>query len=88
MGRQATYYANPYPTRQSAAKRYVERYNRTVRYDWLAQNLFSSLDEVQLGATAWLWTYNNERPNMALGGITPRQKLASKYLNNSTAAYC
>ena len=64
------------------------RYNRTVRYDWLAQNLFSSLDEVQLGATAWLWTYNNERPNMALGGITPRQKLASKYLNSSTAAYC
>lgn len=26
---------------------YVERYNRTVRYDWLAQNLFGSLDEVQ-----------------------------------------
>lgn len=31
---------------------YVECYNRTVRYDWLAQNLFNSLDEVQLGATA------------------------------------
>src|SRR5690554_615268 len=42
----------------------------------------------RLGATAWLWTYNNERPNMALGGITPRQKLASKYLTDSTAAYC
>lgn len=55
---------------------YVERYNRAVRYDWLAQNLFSSLEEVQFGATAWLWTYNNEPPNMALGGITPRQKLA------------
>ena len=67
---------------------YVERYNRTVRYDWLAQNLFSSLEEVQLGATSWLWTYNNERPNMALGGITPRQKLASKHINHSTAAYC
>ncbi len=67
---------------------YVERYNRTVRYDWLAQNLFGSLEEVQHGATAWLWTYNNERPNMALGGITPRQKLASKYPTDSTAAYC
>ncbi|SUA50861.1 Integrase core domain [Oligella ureolytica] len=54
---------------------YVERYNRTVRYDWLTQNPFNSLEEVQHGATAWLWTYNNERPNMALGGITPRQKL-------------
>jgi transposase InsO family protein len=23
-------------------------------------------------ATRWLWTYNNERPKMALGGITPK----------------
>ncbi len=54
---------------------YVERYNRTVRYDWLAQYLFRSIEEVQEYATRWLWTYNNERPNMALGGITPKQKL-------------
>jgi putative transposase len=54
---------------------YVERYNRTVRYDWLAQCLFDSIDEVQESATRWLWTYNHERPNMALGGITPKQKL-------------
>jgi transposase InsO family protein len=26
---------------------YVERYNRTVRYDWLNQYLFSSIAEVQ-----------------------------------------
>lgn len=55
---------------------YVERYNRTVRYDWLAQYLFDSIEEVQEYATRWLWTYNNERPNMAIGGITPRQKMA------------
>ena len=55
---------------------YVERYNRTVRYDWLAQYLFDSIEHVQEYATRWLWTYNNERPNMALGGITPKQKLA------------
>lgn len=55
---------------------YVERYNRTVRYDWLAQMLFTSIEEVQYHATAWLWTYNNERPNMALDGKTPKQKLA------------
>lgn len=54
---------------------YVERYNRTVRYDWLNQYIFSSIDEVQEQATHWLWTYNNERPNMAIGGITPMQKL-------------
>jgi putative transposase len=55
---------------------YVERYNRTVRYDWLAHHLFETLDEIQEFATNWLWTYNHDRPNMALGGITPKQKLA------------
>ncbi len=54
---------------------YVERYNRTVRYDWLNQYLFESIGEVQDYATKWLWTYNNERPNMGIGGITPMQKL-------------
>ncbi|RJG05268.1 IS3 family transposase [Noviherbaspirillum cavernae] len=55
---------------------YIERYNRTVRYDWLAHYLFDSIEEVQDFATRWLWTYNHERPNMAIGGITPKQKLA------------
>ena len=55
---------------------YVERYNRTVRYDWLAHHLFDSIDDMQDFATKWLWSYNNERPNMAIGGITPKQKLA------------
>jgi putative transposase len=55
---------------------YIERYNRTVRYDWLGQYLFESIAQVQKFATRWLWTYNHERPNMALGGITPMQKLA------------
>lgn len=34
---------------------YIERYNRTVRYDWLAQYLFDSTEEVQDYATRWLW---------------------------------
>jgi putative transposase len=55
---------------------YIERYNRTVRYDWLNQYQFSNIYEVQELATKWLWSYNNERPNMAIGGIAPKQKLA------------
>lgn len=55
---------------------YIERYNRTVRYAWLASSVFDSIEQVQDVATSWLWTYNHERPNMALGGITPMQKLA------------
>jgi len=46
-----------------------------VRYDWLTQYLFVSVSEVQEHATRWAWTYNNERPNMALGRITPKQRL-------------
>ena len=66
-------YIQPGQPQQNA---YVERYNRTVRYDWLAHHLFDTVDEVQDFATRWLWTYNYERPNMALGGSTPKQKLA------------
>lgn len=55
---------------------YVERFNRTVRYDWLSHYLFESIAEVQDYATRWLWFYNYERPNMTLGGITPKQRLA------------
>ena len=53
---------------------YIERYNRTVRHDWLTQYLFDSVEEVQEYATQWLWTYNHERPSMGLGGITTIQK--------------
>lgn len=55
---------------------YIERYNRSVRYDWLSQSLFATVADVQASGTAWLWIYHNERPNMALGGITPSMKLA------------
>ena len=47
-----------------------------MRYDWLEQYLWTDITEIQDYATKWLWTYNHERPNMALGGITPMQKLA------------
>ena len=55
---------------------YVERFTRTVRHEWLDEHLFESIEHAQETATEWLWRYNNERPNMAIGGITPNQKLA------------
>lgn len=66
-------YIQPGKPQQNA---YIERYNRTVRYDWLSQYLFDAIEEVQDYATQWLWTYNHECPNIGLGGITPSQKLA------------
>ena len=35
-----------------------------------------TIEEAQLTATQWLWIYNNERPSMALGGITPAMKMS------------
>jgi len=54
----------------------VERLNRTVRYEWRSQYYWSDPDEVGEYATQWMWRYNHERPSMALGGITPKQRLA------------
>ena len=66
-------YIQPGKPQQNA---YVERYNRTVRYEWLSQYYWKDLEEIQLFATNWMWKYNHERPNMALGGFTPKQRLA------------
>ena len=65
-------YIQPGKPQQNA---YVERYNRTVRHEWLDLYIFETIEEVQNIATEWLWTYNNERPNMGIGGITPAMKL-------------
>ncbi len=66
-------YIQPGKPQQNA---YVERFNRTVRYEWLSQYYWTDLDEVRDFATQWAWFYNHERPNMALDGFTPKQRLA------------
>ena len=54
---------------------YIERFNRTARHEWLDLHLFKSVAHAQLLATQWLWTYNNERPHTAIGGVPPRSLL-------------
>lgn len=65
-------YIQPGKPQQNA---YVERHNRTVRHEWPDLYIFETIEEVQQIATEWLWTYNNERPNMGIGGLTPAMKL-------------
>jgi len=50
---------------------YVERFNRTVRHEWLDLHEFESVEQAQKLATQWLWNYNHQRPNTAIGGIPP-----------------
>jgi len=65
-------YTQPGKPTQNA---YIERYNRTVRHEWLDMHLFESIEHAQELATKWLWKYNNERPNTAIGGIPPRKRI-------------
>ena len=53
---------------------YVERFNRTVRYECLKQYLFRELSEVQDYTTTWQHFYNHERPHMAVNGCPPNFK--------------
>ncbi len=54
---------------------YIERFNRTVRHELLNMHLFEAIEEIETFATNWLWQYNNNRPHMALNGVTPIMKL-------------
>jgi transposase InsO family protein len=61
-----------------------ERWAASNRNQWPAsrwnawptssESAIESIEEAPDYATQWLWTYNNERPNMGIGGITPAQK--------------
>ena len=61
---------------------YIERFNRTMRYELLSPNLFANIEEVQEAATGWGYAYNHDRPSMALNGRTPIQCLQA-YLDNN-----
>jgi putative transposase len=65
-------YIQPGKPQQNA---YVERFNRTVRYEWLSPYYWDDPAHIQQFATEWMRQYNHERPNMGLGGITPKQQL-------------
>lgn len=65
-------YIEPGNSQQNA---YVERFNRTMRYDWLNQELFDNLEQIRTQAENWLYHYNHERSNIGNGGFTPIQKL-------------
>jgi putative transposase len=47
-----------------------------VRYEWLPQYHWEDLDHVQRFATDWMWICNHDRPNLAQGRFTPKQRLA------------
>jgi hypothetical protein len=55
-----------------------------VRYKWLLQHYWESINKVQEFATQWMYKYNFQRPNMELDGITPKQRLGHGCLMKPT----
>ena len=58
---------------------YIERFNRTVRNEWLNMHIFDSiqypLEGQGIRLTQWMWVYNNERPHSSIGDTPPRKLL-------------
>ena len=59
---------------------YVERFNRTVRYEWLSQHYWQSIDEVQMFATQWMYKYNHNVQTWPWA-VLPRNSGWSRLLN-------
>ena len=60
---------------QPQQKAHIERYNRTVRHEWLDHYIIETIEEAQDFVRYWLWTYDNDRPNVGIGGTTPAHRL-------------
>ena len=50
---------------------YIERFNGTVRNEWLNMHILDFVDHAQNLATEWMWIYNDERPYSIIGGVSP-----------------
>jgi len=57
-----------------------ERPLQKPAFSTLAQTFFDSIADVQAAAARWRWTYNNERPSMALGGYHTGHEAGPRYI--------
>lgn len=54
----------------------TEHCGRADRHDYQLSLAINDIEQLQNDLDLWIDSDNNERPNMALGGVTPMQKLA------------
>jgi putative transposase len=53
---------------------YIERFWRTVKYEWLKLKPISTVDKLKMELKNFMKWYNNERPHQSLGYKTPDEK--------------
>jgi putative transposase len=54
----------------------MRRNHRACAWRQWLQYFWYSIEEVQDFSMQWMWSYNHDRPNMALDGFTPKKYLA------------
>jgi transposase InsO family protein len=62
----------------------VERFNRTLIWEWAYKRLYRSNAQRRKAFTRWLDHYNHRRPHTALGGLTPMAFLTNNVDGNYT----
>jgi len=70
-------YITPYTPQQNGM---IERFFRSIKEELVWQREFASFDDGYNAIADWIWHYNETRPHMALGYVTPaevRQKLSA-----------
>jgi putative transposase len=63
---------------------FIERFNRTYRYEVLDAYVFDTLQHVRLISEGWMRLFNEERPHRALGRLPPvrfAERLASPHVS-------
>lgn len=65
---------------------YIERFWRSVKYECLFLNEYSTLPELEKGLRTWIGRYNNWRPHQALEYKTPQQvyQMATRKIASSS----
>jgi transposase InsO family protein len=54
----------------------IERFHRTLRQEFLADRVLTSLGAAQAALDAWVAEYNKVRPHQAIGMLTPAERFA------------
>lgn len=52
----------------------VERWHKTMRAEFLAGRVFSSIEDAQAALDAWVEHYNHSRPHQAIGQVPPFER--------------
>ena len=62
------------PPRTPSANGKVERFHRTLRHEFLGGQIFATVELAQKDLSAWVESYNHERPHQSLKMGTPAQR--------------